>query len=83
MSSHDSFVASGTSPTESIGPDFIVENHGSIFLLCPQNENAIAWTDEHIGSENGFQPYWPTVVVEHRYISAIVEHIHDDGLGVA
>jgi len=63
MSSHnDSFAASGSSPTESIGPDFIIENHGSIFLLRPQNENAVAWADAHIGFENGFQPYWPTVV---------------------
>jgi len=83
MSSHDdSFVRSGNSPTQS-GPDFIVENHGSIFLLRPQNERAVAWADEHIGSENGFQPYWPTVVVEHRYIAAIVAGIRNDGLGVA
>jgi len=35
MSSHDSFVASGNSPTHSgkIQPDFAVENHGGIFLL--------------------------------------------------
>ncbi len=32
MSSHDSFAASGSSPTRS---DFICENHGSIFLLRP------------------------------------------------
>lgn len=87
MSSHnDSFVASGSSPTRRkvpVPPDFVLENHGSIFLLRPQNEQAIAWVDEHIGSENGFQPYWPTVVVEHRYISDIVQGIRNDGLAVA
>ncbi len=88
MSSHnDSFVASGSSPTErekaTSPPDFFVENHGSIFLLRPQNEQAVAWADEHIGSENGFQPIWPTVVVEQRFIAAIVEGIRNDGLGVA
>lgn len=87
MSSHnDSFVASGSSPTRRKVPasrDFVLENHGSVFLLCPQNEQAIAWVNEHIGSENGFQPYWPTVVVEHRYISDIVEGIRNDGLAVA
>ena len=86
MSSHnDSFVASGNSPTQPVSPipsDFLVENHGSIFLLRPQNENAIAWVDDHIGSENGFQPYWPTVVVEHRYIADIVAGIQNDGLAV-
>ena len=86
MSSHDdSFVASGSSPTQSapeIPPDFLVENHGSIFLLRPQNEQAIAWVDEHIGLGNGFQPYWPTVVIEHRYIADIIAGIHADGLAV-
>jgi hypothetical protein len=84
MSSHnDSFVASGNSPTDRSGPDFIVENHGSIFLLRPQNQRAVEWAEEHIGPENGFQPYWPTIVVEHRYIAGIVEGIRNDGLGVA
>jgi len=62
--------------------DFILEGHGSIFLLCPQNENAVAWVDAHIGCDNGFQPYWPTVVVEHRYIADIVQGIQNDGLAV-
>jgi hypothetical protein len=51
-------------------------------LLRPQNESAVAWLNEHIGSENGFQPYWPTVVIEHRYIGAILEGIQGDGLAV-
>jgi predicted Zn-dependent protease len=63
-------------------PDFAVENHGSVLLLQPQNEQAIAWVEEHIGPENGYQPYFPTVVVEHRYIADIVEGIQDDGLAV-
>jgi hypothetical protein len=63
--------------------DFIVENHGSIFLLRPQNENAIAWVDEHISADNGYQPQYPTVLVEHRYISDIVAAIQDDGFAVS
>jgi len=84
MSSHnDSFVRSGNSPTAShIPSDFLVENHGSIFLLRPQNENATAWIDERIGPENGYQPYYPTVVIEHRYIADIVAGIQNDGLAV-
>lgn len=86
MSSHnDSFVRSGSSPTRGkvpAPPDFVLENHGSILLLRPQNEQAIAWVDEHIGSENGFQPYWPTVVIEHRFVSNIVRGIQNDGLAV-
>jgi hypothetical protein len=86
MSSHnDTFVASGNSPTHSgkILPDFLVENHGSIFLLKPQTSAATCWVDEHIGRENGYQPYYPTVVVEHRYIADIVDGIQNDGLAVA
>lgn len=87
MSSHsDSFVASGSSPTRGKAPsppDFVLENHGSIFLLRPQNEQAIARVDEHIGSENGFQPYWPSVVIEHRFVSEIVQGIRNDGLAVS
>jgi hypothetical protein len=85
MSSHDSFAASGNSPTQSsleIPPDFLVENYFSIFLLKPLTESARVWLEENITADNGFQPYWPTVVVEHRYIADIVKGIHNDGLAV-
>ncbi len=80
----DAFQTSGTSPThsEDIQCDFVVENYGSIFLLKPQTGPAISWIAEHIGQENGYQPYFPTVVVEHRYIADIVEGIQNDGLAV-
>jgi hypothetical protein len=79
MSSHnDSFVASGNSPTV----DFLCENYGSIFLLRPLTPSATSWVEEHIGQDNGYQPYLPTVVVEHRYIADIVEGIQNDGLAV-
>jgi hypothetical protein len=85
MSSHnDSFVDSGSSPTHSgkIPPDFAVENHGSIFLIKPLTPSATSWIEEHIGQDNGYQPYFPTVVVEHRYIADIVAGIQNDGLAV-
>ncbi len=69
---------SDNSPT----PDFEVQNHGSIFLLRPLTPTATSWVDEHIGSDNGYQPYYPTVVVEHRYIADIVAGIQSDGLAV-
>ena len=69
---------SGTSPTK---PDFLVEDQGSIFLLSPQTDPARTWIDEHISRE-GFQPYWPVVVIEHRYVSDIVAGIQGDGLAV-
>jgi hypothetical protein len=85
MSSHsDAFVASGNSPTPSgkIQPDFVVKNHGTIFLLKPLTSSATSWIEEHIGKDNGCQPYFPTVVVEHRYIADIVAGIQNDGLMV-
>ncbi len=79
MSSHnDSFAASGSSPT----PDFLCENQGSVFLLRPLTPSATSWLEEHIGQDNGFQPYWPTCVIEHRYIWPILEGIQNDGLAV-
>jgi len=75
----DSFVASGSSPT----PDFELQNHGSIFLLIPQSVSARVWIDDHIGKDNGYQPQYPTVIVEHRYIADIVAGIQNDGLVVA
>ena len=79
MSSHsDSFVSSGSSPTA----DFEVQNHGSIFLLIPQSTSARIWVHDHIGKDNGYQPDYPTVVVEHRYIADIVRGIQNDGLAV-
>lgn len=80
----DAFQTSGNSPTPSgkIQPDFVVENHGSIFLLKPLTPSATSWIEEHIGQDNGYQPFLPTVVVEHRYIADIVEGIQSDGLAV-
>ena len=69
---------SGSSPT----PDFELQNHGSIFLLIPQTSFAHVWIDDHIGKRNGYQPHYPTIVVERRYIAGIVAGIQDDGLAV-
>lgn len=79
MSSHsDSFAASGSSLTV----DFLCEDHGSILLLQPLTPSAISWIEEHIGKNSGYQPYFPTLVVEHRYIADIIEGIQNDGLAV-
>ena len=84
MSSHnDTFAASGTSPTEVSSqrqPDFLLENHLSIYLLKPVSNAAKFWLEEHIGRDNGFQPYWPTVVIEPRYVTQIIEAIRADML---
>ncbi len=74
MSSHDSFVASGSSPTV----DFLCENHGSIFLLRPISPAAFAWIKEHLPPDR--ITFGNAVVVEPRYVWAILVQLQDDGL---
>lgn len=62
--------------------DIQVENGGSVFLLRATSELGESWVDENIGQDNGYQPYWPTVVVESRYIEDIVYGMQADGLEV-
>jgi len=82
MSSHsDSFVASGSSPTRSDGPDFRCENHGSLFLLFPLTQHAHSWIEEHFPKDA--QWFGHAVVVEHRYIWTILDGIQDAGLAVS
>jgi len=75
----NAFQSSGTSPTE-IGPDFRCENHGSVFLLIPVTQSAQSWVEENLQSDA--QWFGSGVVVEHRYIWAILEGIQNDGLMV-
>jgi len=63
--------------------DIVIENHGSIFLLRPTSRSGQEWIEHNIGQENGFQPYWPTVVVEPRYIADIVSGMRAEDLGVS
>jgi hypothetical protein len=78
MSSHDSFVASGSSPTRS---DFMCENHGSIFLLRPISPAAFLWIHENLPPDR--QMFGNAVVVEHRCIWAILDGIQEAGLVVS
>lgn len=76
MAHKNEFVSSGSSPS----PDFSIRDEGSILLLTPQTEPAREWIDTHIGPDNGYQPYFPTIVIERRYVAAILEGIRDSGL---
>jgi len=62
--------------------DINVTGGGSIFLLAPKTQAGRDRIDQNIGPDNGFQPYYPTVVVEHRYVGDIVEGMAADGLEV-
>lgn len=62
-------------------PDFFVRNEGSIFLLEPQTDAAVAWVDEHLPPDHML--FGASIVVEHRYIRDIVAGIQSAGLAVA
>jgi len=62
--------------------DFALQDEGTIYLLSPHSAAARSWVEENIGQHNGYQPYWPTVVVEHCYIAQILDGIQLDGLSV-
>lgn len=60
--------------------DFTVQNEHSIFLLHPHTEAARTWIAEHIPVDA--MMWGNAIVVEHRYISDIVDGIKSDGLEV-
>ena len=60
--------------------DISIEEHGSIFLLRPLNEQASDWLHEHVAEDA--QWLRGALVVEHRYIMGIVRGAKGDGLRV-
>jgi hypothetical protein len=60
--------------------DFAVSNHGSIFLLKPITPAAIKWVECCIGADNGFQPYYPTAIIEPRFMDDVLVGIRNLGL---
>ena len=76
----DAFCTSGSSPTED-GPDFRCENHGSLFLLYPLTQFAESWIEQHLPPDA--QTFGKAIVVEPRYIWAILDGIQNDGLTVS
>lgn len=62
--------------------DVMVQNEGSILILHPRSDRGRQWVEEHIGPNNGYQPQWPDVLVEARYVDAIIEGMRADGLEV-
>jgi len=81
----DLFSVFGSSPTQKKKTaipksNFRIEHHGSIILIVPLCAFARDWLDEHLGQDNGYQPYWPTAIVEPRYLAQIIAGIRRDGL---
>ena len=73
----NAYATSGTSPTA----DFVCENHGSVFLLRPVSPAALAWIEEHLPPDR--ITFGNAVVIESRYVWAILVGLQDDGLVVS
>lgn len=71
---------SGRTPVSRV--DFILEDHGSILFLHPQNKSAEDWVNASV-SQEGYQPNWPSVLLERRYAQALVEGVQSEGFTVA
>jgi hypothetical protein len=62
--------------------DFIFENHGSLCFLRPLSSSAVEWIEENISQTDSFQPYWPVVLIEPRFVSDILSGILREGWSV-
>lgn len=62
--------------------DFRVENHGSVFILYAESNEAKQWVADHIPED---APTWGPngIAVEARYIQDIVDGARYDGLEVS
>ncbi len=62
--------------------DFIFADHFSVAFLHPQTEAARVWVEENIGEDSGYQPQWPSVLIEPRYAGDILHGLRAVGLSV-
>ena len=59
--------------------DFQLQPEGTIYVLYPRTDIAQQWVDDHI---QDYMSWGNGVVVEHRYISDIIQGVVQDGLSV-
>lgn len=59
--------------------DFQLSNVGSICILYPRTQRARDWVADHLDEH---QSWCAGVVIEPRYVDAIVEGAREDGLEV-
>ena len=63
-----------------IDSDFDLVSHGSICLLTPRTPAAHDWVEEHLPANA--QLWGPSIVVEPRYVQAIIDGVEDEGLTI-
>jgi hypothetical protein len=60
--------------------DFYLSDHGSVVLLSPRTDEAVAWVAEHIPDDA--QRWAGGIVIEPRYVADIIAGLQADGLTV-
>lgn len=68
-----------TEAMASFTADYTVRNEGSVFLVTPNTPEAKAWLKQ---STDG-QWFGESLAVEHRYVTALVEGLRENGFSVA
>jgi carotenoid cleavage dioxygenase-like enzyme len=58
-------------------PDYIVENHGSVFLFIAQTNAAHDNLKEN--AQEGAQFFGRALVVEHRYAADLAQRLQEEG----
>ena len=53
----------------------------SVLRIEPLTQEAKDWVEECV-SQEGFQPDWPTLYVEHRYLDYLIDGIAMSGLTI-
>ena len=53
----------------------------SVLRIEPLTQEAKDWVEEYVSHE-GFQPDWPTLYVEHRYLDYLIDGIAISGLTI-
>ena len=63
---------------QSVTPDVLVNNVGTLYTFCPLTLRAKEWIDEHV--QDDAQWFGHALVVEHRYAWGLAQGMKDDGL---
>jgi hypothetical protein len=63
---------------QSVTPDVLVNNVGTLYTFCPLTLRAKEWIDEHV--QDDAQWFGHALIVEHRYAWGLAQGMKDDGL---
>ena len=63
---------------QSVTPDVLVNNVGTLYTFCPLTLRAKEWIDEHVQDDALW--FGHALIVEHRYAWGLAQGMKDDGL---